>query len=405
MINEAQSVPMICDLSLQYNNLQRQANDLIFQRRQFETDGLKNRDELKRLKFEIDAITTEKNKVKKELYEKALKLPNITHPASPVGLDPSVYMELNLESIHPADTARDHNKILLQKGLIDIQSAAQVSGNSFYYLKGPLVRLEQALIQFALDKAHKKGWEAFSPPNIVRLEVAQACGYSPRDQQGDQIYMLKSSNISGESDELAINEPVLCLAGTAEIPLAGMYMNQVIDSTNLPIRAVGLSRCFRAEAGARGKESAGLYRVHEFNKVELFCWSLPNHSEEILDEMLNFQIETISELGLPAQVLNMPTRDLGAAAARKYDIEAWMPGKGVYGEVTSVSNCTDYQARRLRTKFKESKGERGFVHTLNGTAMAVPRIIVALVENNWDPLTNKIKIPEKLARFYGSDEI
>ncbi|KAH8730747.1 hypothetical protein GQ44DRAFT_699792 [Phaeosphaeriaceae sp. PMI808] len=274
--------------------------------------------------------------------------------------------------------------------------------------------LEQALVQYALSVARKRGWKAVAPPSLVYSHIASACGFQPRDQNGEQqIYAI-------EQPEKDKSKPQLALAGTAEIPLAGMKANQTLDESQLPMKTVGVSRCYRAEAGARGADTKGLYRVHEFTKVEMFAWALPDNvgedhftssstanSEAIFEEMLGIQQEILESLGLHCRILEMPTTDLGASATRKRDIEAFFPSRREkdegWGEVTSTSMCTDYQARRLHTRTR-IKGKLEFPHTLNGTALAVPRVLAAILENHWNVETGSVTIPQVLQPFMGGQE-
>jgi seryl-tRNA synthetase len=259
--------------------------------------------------------------------------------------------------------------------------------------------LEQALVQYALSVARRYGWGMVSPPSMVYSHIAAACGFQPRDQNGEQqIY-----NVQQNSDD-AGRKPELSLAGTAEIPLAGMKANTTLEEAELPLKRVGVSRCFRAEAGARGADTKGLYRVHEFTKVEMFAWT-SNYGEAstaVFDEIVSIQIEILQSLGLHCRILEMPSTDLGASATRKRDIEAFFPSRRLkddgWGEVTSVSTCSDYQTRRLATKvdLRTLGGKLAFPYTVNGTALAVPRVLAAILENGWDEQKMEVRIPEVL---------
>lgn len=289
----------------------------------------------------------------------------------------------------------DHRSIGEKFNIMDFKIALKISGTSWYYLLNDGALLEQALIQYSQKQARLNGFSLVIPPSLVKTEVTNACGFKPRDQNNEkQVY-----EISGDD---------LCLTGTAEIPLAGLKNGQILIEKSLPLKYVGISRSYRAEAGARGKDTKGLYRVHEFTKVELFVYSTDTDSNNQLEQLKSFQIALIEKLGIFARVINMPANDLGAPAFKKYDIEAWMPGRGKWGEITSTSNCTDYQSRRFSIKFNSTKTEKGskFVHTLNGTAMAIPRVIIAIIENNYDSVNNCIWIPEPLREFMdGRDRI
>lgn len=285
-------------------------------------------------------------------------------------------------------TVHDHKFIGESLKIMDFSTASRISGSSWYYLIGDGALLEQALIQYAMQKARSRGYKMVVPPSIVKSEVVNACGFKPRDQNGEkQVYTIE-------------NEP-LSLTGTAEIPLGALHSSSTMEQ---PAKYVGVSRAYRAEAGARGKDTTGLYRVHEFTKVELFHFTTPERSTEELEELRKFQSSLISELGIKAKMLNMPTTDLGAPAMKKYDCEAWMPGRGSWGELTSCSNCGDYQSRRLGIRFKTDSGKLDYVHTLNGTAMAVPRVIVALLEQNYEAESQRVRVPEVLRPFMDGKE-
>ena len=305
--------------------------------------------------------------------------------------------DIDYSSVYKPNKELDHLKILTEnKLLLDFYAGSNVSGSNCYYLFDELLELENALIAYALKFAKKKGFQLSSTPSFAKLPMIAACGYRPSQRDMDsQIYTLNGTDQA--------------LIATSEITLAGYEMSRTFLQSELPLKKCGLSRAFRKEAAAQGAGVRGLYRVHEFNKVELFAWTLPEQSMQMLEDMKDLQVEIIKSLGLTAQVLQMPNNDLGAPAYKKYDIECWMPGRGTFGEVTSTSNCTDFQSRRLVTRYKkqgksDDKGNQKstsleFVHTLNGTCMALPRILLAIVENNYDPKTNKIKVPDVLVPY------
>lgn len=342
------------------------------------------------MKEQFNEYNGQLGEVEDDVQSLCMQLPNLIHPSVP-DEEPIVEKWINKDKYDEfiADESKDHVKIMQSKDLLDLSTAANVSGNSWYYLMNDGAQLETALVSYALDLAEKSGFRRCIPPSIARKEMIDACGFAPRDMNNEkQIYEIENQGLG--------------LTATAEITLAGLYANKVVDlDANEKVKkVVGVSRSYRAEAGARGKDTKGLYRVHEFTKVELFCWSLPSSSEQVLNELRDFQIRLIGSLGLCAQVLNMPANDLGNPAYKKYDIEVWMPGRGKFGEVSSTSNCTDFQSRRLGTKFRNPETSKlEYVHTLNGTAMAIPRIILAIVENFYDPATNKIAIPQALVPY------
>lgn len=371
----------------------------------------------KHLKDHIATLTESESRLQEELRSLALALPNRTHVETPVGTEPRLLSYINEGLANTTDWAakKSHTDIGAELGLLDFASASTVSGWGWYYLLDDLVLLEQALINYTLTTARASGWRLVSPPSIVYSHIASAAGFRPRDANGEQqVYAL----------ETADGKIPHSLAGTAEIPLAGLGAGRVFEAAELPLKVVGAGRAYRAEAGARGVESKGLYRVHEFTKVELFAWTPADDAavndqggnvvpapgsaaERVFTEMLEFQKNLISSLGLYARVLEMPTQDLGASACRKIDIEVYMPsrlGKDPWGEVSSLSNCTDYQARRLDTRVKDSSGGRGFVWTLNGTAVAVPRMLIALLEYGYEEGVG-VRVPEVLRPFMGGVDV
>lgn len=347
--------------------------------------------QLKDCKLEFQKLNQELDQKRGKIQDTLQCLPNLIHSSVPK-VHPEIVHWINPSQSYQQDRSRDHVDVMTRKQMVDFQTAADVTGNSWYYLLNAGAQLEHALTTFALLKAQEAGFNFCIPPSIARNEIIDACGFRPRDMNNEQqIYHLVDTQMG--------------LTATAEIALAGLGLNKVMDLSEGPRKLVGISRSYRAEAGARGKDTKGLYRVHEFTKVELFCWTKPEDSHKMLEEIKELQIEIVDSLDLPAKVLNMPANDLGAPAYKKYDIEAWMPGRGSFGEITSTSNCLDFQSRRMNTKFKNPvTGKHEYVHTLNGTAMAVPRVILALVENFYDPTNNIIAIPECLRKFMGGRE-
>lgn len=350
-------------------------------------------DQLSALKPVIKANNDLKQQIQDDLYTQAANLPNYIHKdvqSEQVLVEYLNPTEALLDPAAPKDyplkpnEKRDHKDIMERFGIVNFSKATTNSGRGWYYLLGGAAMLEQALVQYALSLARKSGFTMATPPSIVKTEITNACGFKPRDQNNEtQVYELPDN---------------LCLTGTAEIPLASLYSDYEFKAKKLPLNLVGVSRSYRAEAGAAGRDTRGLYRVHEFTKVELFCWTKPEQSEETFDKLVEFQKKFVSSLGLTARVLIMPSDDLGNPAYKKIDIEVLMPGRGAWGEVTSTSNCLDFQSRRLTTKYREHDKAR-FVHTLNGTACAVPRVILAIVENFYDPTRDVIVIPEVLRPF------
>ncbi len=370
-------------------------------------DGLEKQktqllEEAQDLKKEISAIEALEARLNDEIEDLAAELPNLTSDETPRGSQPKVLHYINEHPNPPSTphdrTWRNHVHIGTQLDLLDFAGAATTSGWGWYYLLDEAGLLEQALIQYAIAVALRHGFRYAAPPSIVYTHIASACGFRPRDQNGEQqVYSLQQTERDREK-----KKPTHCLAGTAEIPLAGMKANTVIDQAELPIRLIGPSRSYRAEAGARGVDTKGLYRVHEFTKVEMFAWTTPGAEDDVFHSMLNIQTEILQHLHLHCRILEMPSTDLGASAARKQDIEAFFPSRrdkdGGWGEVTSTSICTDYQTRRLNTRVRNpaSQAKMDFPSTVNGTAMAVPRVLAALLENGWDDEEECVRIPEVL---------
>jgi seryl-tRNA synthetase len=339
----------------------------------------------KKLKDELAALEKTFEKVNVDYSEFLEKIPNIIHPDVPIGKDDhdNVEIERAGEPTQFDFEPKDHITLGKELDLLDFETAASVSGSGFYYLKNELALLEFAMIQYTLAKLVGKGFMPFSTPDIARNFAMKGTGYNPRGNE-DQIY-----EIAGED---------AALIATAEITLGGYLANKILDKKDLPIKYVGVSHCFRKEGGAYGKESRGLYRVHQFSKVEMFIFSLPEQSEELLEEMKEIEKEIYSELQIPFRVVSICSGDLGAPAYRKYDLEAWLPFKNDWGEITSCSNCTDYQARRLNIKYKDDDGGNKLVHTLNGTAMAFTRVPIAILEN-YQQADGSIAIPKVLQKY------
>ncbi len=348
------------------------------------------------LKEEITAIDAEYRTISEQLDKESLKLPNLIHEATPIAADDAGNIERSKWGTVPDPDfpLLDHLQLASTHDLVDFETATRVSGNKFYYLKNEAVLLELALIRYALDILKKHGFMLISTPDMVKEEISLATGYNPRSQDRD-IYQIEADN--------------LCLIGTSEIPLAAYHAGKILNAEELPIRLAGISHCYRREAGAAGKVSKGLYRVHQFSKVEMFIFSTPEQSQNEHDHLLTIEEEIMQGLELPYRVMEVCSGELGSAAYRKYDIEAWMPGRtegGSWGEVTSASNCTDFQSRRLNIRYRTEQGEKQkkYVHTLNGTALAVSRILLALLENGQQK-DGSIVIPDILHPLCGFQSI
>lgn len=347
----------------------------------------------KKIKEDIAEVEKELSQIEIDLDTAARQIPNMIHPDAPIGkLDTE-----NLE-IKKVGTPRkfdfepkDHVQLAEELDLLDFDRGTKVSGPKFYYLKNEAVFLEQALIQYALNILRKHGFEIFITPDIAREEILKGIGFNPRGNESN-VY-----SIEGEGT---------CLVATAEITLGGYHSGEILDKAKLPLMYGGLSHCFRREAGAAGQFSKGLYRVHQFDKVEMFVYSTPEQSDGLHHKLREIEEEIFTGLGLPFHVVDTCSGDLGAPAYRKWDLEAWMPGRngGEYGEVTSTSNCTDYQARRLNIKYKDDDGKNKYVHTLNGTAIAVGRAMLAILEN-YQNEDGSVTIPPALVPLCGFDKI
>ncbi len=348
------------------------------------------------LREQKDAAQAEVDKIVAELDDLHRGIPNMSHPDAPVGADDKANLELRKGKTPIPEfdfTPSDHVDLAEKLDLIDFEAGGVVAGHGFYFLKNDAVLLELALQRYALDLLLADGFTPMITPDLARNEILQGIGYIPRGPE-TQIYSIADSDLS--------------LIATAEITLGGLYANKVLQEDQLPIKLCGISHCYRTEAGAHGRATRGLYRVHQFTKVEMFAFTTPEQSEAMLDQFCELECRLFDGLGLPYRVVDTATGDLGGPAYRKFDLEAWMPGRGdggEYGEVTSTSNCTDYQARRLGIRFKR-QGEKGtrFVHTLNGTAIAMSRALIALLEIH-QRADGSVTVPEVLRPWMGKDVI
>jgi seryl-tRNA synthetase len=350
-------------------------------------------EEGKALKSRIAELEEKLEQKEKELYREASKIPNMAHPDAPVGKEDKDNLEIRRVGTIPRFDfkPKDHVELGELLDIIDFDTATRVSGTKFYYLKNEGVFLELGLVRYAFDILARHGFQPFITPDIAKEEIVEGIGFNPRGPESN-IYTIEGTDT--------------CLVGTAEITLGGYYADTILDPSRLPIRMAGLSHCFRREAGAAGQFSKGLYRVHQFTKVEMFVYCKPEDSEGWHQRLLGIEEEIFSGMGIPYRVVDTCTGDLGAPAYRKFDLEAWMPGRGEggeWGEVTSTSNCTDYQARRLGIRYKE-EGKNRFVHMLNGTAIAVSRGIIAILEN-FQEADGSVRIPERLVPYTGFDRI
>ena len=351
--------------------------------------GRSLRERVTQLEAELAAVET-------EVRVAMLSVPNLTHPDAPLG------GEADSKTVRTWGTPRqfefkplDHVALAEKHQLIDLEAGSRVTGHGFYFLKNEGVLLELALTQYAVQKLIQHGFTLYTTPDMAKMDVLEGTGYQPRGNE-TQIYSIANTD--------------LCLVATAEITLGGTLKDQILDAGQLPIRMAGISHCFRTEAGAHGKATRGIYRVHQFTKIEMFSFTAPDvaASDEMHKQIVAIEEEIFQGLGIPYRVLDIAAGDLGGPAYRKFDLEAWMPGRGEageWGEITSASNCTDFQSRRLsiRCKSPEWKGTR-FVHTLNGTAIAVTRAIIAILEN-YQQADGSILVPEVLRPWVGKAQI
>jgi len=360
--------------------------------------------ELKRSKHDISKQVEESQRIPREikkleedtvtLEEKIrfvlMRLPNILHDSVPIGKDDTENVEIRRwgDMKEHSFKAKSHIDLMIDLDLLDLDRAAKISGARFYYMKNEAILLELALTRFAIDFLRDKGFAVVEPPFLIKREPYE--GVTSLDDFEDTLY-----KIEGED---------LYLIATSEHPMGAMFMNEVLPADSLPIKFAGLSPCFRKEAGAHGKDTKGIFRVHQFNKVEQFIFCKPEDSWKFHEELIGNAEEIYQKLGIPYRVANICTGDIGTVAAKKYDIEAWMPIQRTFREVVSCSNCTDYQARRLKIRYREKTGERSeFVHTLNSTAIAMQRTIVAIVENYQQP-DGSIRVPKVLVPYMGEIE-
>src|SRR5580692_9265475 len=331
-----------------------------------------------------------------QLRELEMQVPNLTHPDAPVGAGDQGSRTVRTWGEKPTFDfqPRDHVELMERLDLVDLEAGARVAGHGFYFLKNEAVLLELGLVQLALEKLRTTGFTLFTTPDLARDDVLRGIGFLPRGPEA-QIYSIEKTDLS--------------LVATAEITLGGSRKDEILDVTSLPLKYAGLSHCFRTEAGAHGKATRGIYRVHQFTKVEMFGFTKPDVtvSDAFLEQIVAIEENLFQTLGIPYRVIDTCTGDLGGPAYRKFDLEAWMPGRNEFGEVTSASNCTDYQARRLGIRGKGSPGEKKgtqFVHTLNGTAVASTRAIIAILENYQQP-DGSVIVPEALRKCVGQERI
>lgn len=340
-------------------------------------------DDIKKLEVKLSAIDL-------GYRELMMKVPNLTHPDSPIGGENDFkVIATHLKPKKFAFKPKDHEELLVENNLIDFERGAKVAAAKFYYFKNKMVLLNQALLNYSLKIVSEHGYELMETPDMAKNDILRGIGFNPRGEE-TQVYSVENSDLS--------------LIGTAEITVGGFHANEVLDLSKGPKKYAALSHCFRTEAGAYGKTSKGLYRVHQFTKLEMFVFCKPEDNEKYHEEILKIEKEIVGGLDLPYRVIDVASGDLGGPAYRKYDIEAWMTMKGDeqnqggYGEITSCSNCTDYQTRRLNIRYKKEDGTADYVHTLNGTAVVLSRFPLIIAEN-FQQKDGTIAVPKALQKY------
>jgi len=405
--NVTADVDAVIRLDDERKKFQRQADDLKAKQNQI-SEGFKKAtpEERAKLKEESGKLKEQVVSLEAQLKEAEAKrdaalrlIPNMSHPKAPVGAGDTANVTVAEFGKKPAFDfkPKDHIDLCQSLDLVDLEAGTKVAGSRFYFLKNEAVLLELALVQYTISKLVAKGFTPVITPDLAKVEILEGIGFQPRDAaETRQVYTVADSD--------------LCLIATAEITLGGMHADQIFPEDELPKRYVGLSHCFRTEAGGAGRDTRGIYRVHQFTKVEMFAFCTPENSDAIHEEIREIEQDIFIGLGIPFRVIDTCTGDLGGPAYRKYDLEAWMPGRGNggdWGEITSTSNCTDYQARRLGIRYRPKEKKGGglpFAHTLNGTAVACTRAIIAILENG-QQADGSVVVPEVLRPWVGKEKI
>ena len=340
----------------------------------------------KEIKEKLSTLEADLSNFEKELNTKLKTVPNVIFDDVPLG-DESASVEVKKWG-ECKTTGVDHLDYAISRDWVDFERGAKVAGAKFYYVKGGLALLENALIQFGIKKIVEHGFTLMDVPDLVNSRVLEGTGFAPRSSE--------------QSDEYYIEGEDLALIATAEMSITGYHMDEIIDEEKLPLFYAGLSACFRKEAGAYGKHTRGLFRVHQFNKLEMYAFCTPEQSKDIHEKLRGIEEEIWQEIGIPYHVINIAAGDLGAPAAKKYDIEYWSPIDQKYREITSCSNCTDFQARGLNIRVRRKDGTVEVLHTLNGTAISLARTMVAVLENFAEE-DGKLRVPEVLQPYLGTD--
>jgi seryl-tRNA synthetase len=340
--------------------------------------------EVGRVSAELKALEPQLAEAERALADLLARVPNVPHPSAPDGFTDEDAVEVRRHGEpRTFDFAPlDHTELGTRLGVLDTERGARTSGSRFVYLLGDAVHVQLALVQHAVDILEAQGFTPVIPPVLVREEAMYGTGFLPTDAVN--LYVTREDD--------------LYLAGTSEVPLAALRMGEILDEAELPVRYAGYSTCFRREAGTYGKDMGGMFRVHQFDKVEMFAFAAPEASWELHERMVAIEEEIVANLGLPYRVMNIAAGDLGGSAAKKFDIEVWLPSQERYRELTSCSNCTDYQARRLQTRVRRASGEIEVLHTLNGTATAVGRTLIAILENH-QQRDGSVELPKALHAY------
>ena len=376
-----------CELTQRGNELRHQRKLLAKEMRATGVDREALAQQGRELKETVSTLESQQRTLWEDLMVEALKIPNDTDPDAPISDE--VVVDLVGSPRQFEFEPKPHEILAARLGLCDFESASKVTGPKFVYLQRAAALLELGLQQWAMHKLVKGGFTPVVTPDMAHSWVVEGCGFNPRGEH-TQVYRVQGTD--------------LCLVGTAEIPLAGLVSDNIYQEAQLPLKLVGQSHCFRTEAGAAGAAEKGLYRLHQFSKVEMFVVCTPEQSEEMLSQLVQIERQLLEELELHFKIIDMPPHELGGSAYRKYDIEAWMPGKGEFGEVTSASNCTEYQSRRLGIKIHRDDGSKVFAHTLNGTAAAIPRLIISILETHQNA-DGSVRVPQALQPFVGLEKI
>jgi seryl-tRNA synthetase len=376
------------------NELRHQRKQITIEIAKLKKAGKEAANEVERAQDIDEKITHIEKQVtqqEQKTHDYLMRLPNLLDASVPLGKDSNDNVQVKTWGTIPKFNfpVKNHIDLALELDQIDMERAGKVSGARFFYLKNQVAQLDMALMSFAIEELTKKGYTPIIPPYLMKREAYE--GVTALGDFADVLYKVENED--------------LYLIATSEHPMAAMYMNEVLKEQDMPLKLAGISTCFRKEAGAHGKDTRGIFRTHQFNKIEQFIFCKPEESAKLHEELLQNGEELLQKLELPYQVVNVCTGDIGTVAAKKYDIEAWMPAQNGYREVVSCSNCTDYQGRRLGIRYREKEGAppKGFVHTLNSTAVATGRTIVAILENNQQE-NGTINIPSALRKYMGNRE-